>query len=190
MSVRKLTFCATCVALSVVTGFIRIFEFPFGGSVTLCAMLFIVLPAWFYGPAYGVASGLIYGLIKFAFSPYFVTLPQFLFDYIFAFVSMCVAGFFRDRKNGLITGYALAVTARWIMASIAGLIWVSLGSTAWEGWAPLPYSMAYNASYIFAEGAVTVFLLLIPAVRKALEKVKELSALNTKGGKDGLQKEA
>lgn len=175
MSVRKLTFCATCIALAVLASFIRIFQFPFGGSVTFFRMLFIVLPAWFYGPGYGFICGLIYGIIDFFISPYFVSVPQFLFDHIFAFSIMGVAGFFKNSRNGLIKGYVAGVVGRWIMASISGLIWVSLGSTAWDGWSPLPYSMAYNACYIFTEGAATVIVLLIPAVRDALERVKRLA---------------
>ena len=172
MSVRKLTFCAVAVALATVTNQITVFSFPFGGSVTLCSMLFIVLPGWFFGPVWGGCCGLLYGVLNFLFKPWFASFPQFLFDYIFAFSIMGVAGFFRHRKNGLLIGYSAAVVARWLMASIAGLIWVSLGSVAWEGWSPLPYSMAYNATYIFAEGIVTVILLLIPSVRKVLERLR------------------
>ena len=172
-SVRKLTFCATCIALAFVTGLIKIFRFPFAGSVTLFSMLFMVLPGWFYGFGYGLISGLVIGLLNFFISPYYVTIWQFLFDYIFAFSVMGISGFFRNSGNGLIKGYIAGVIGRWIMASIAGLIWVSLGSVAWEGWAPLPYTMAYNAVYIFAEGIVTVVVLLIPSVKNALEKIKK-----------------
>lgn len=175
MSVRKLSFCAMCIALAVVTGLIRIFSFPFGGSVTLCSMLFIILPGWLYGPSAGLICGLIYGMISFLISPYFVSFLQFFLDYILAFGIMGIAGFFRNMPNGLIKGYLAAVTGRWITASVAGLVWISIGSVAWEGWAPLPYTMTYNGIYIFAEAAVTVLLLLIPAVRNAFSKARELA---------------
>ena len=41
-----------------------------------------------------------------------------------------------------------------------------------EGWNPLAYSLAYNGAYIFAEGVITVIVLMIPAVSKALTQVK------------------
>ena len=63
------------------------------------------------------------------------------------------------------------------MATIAGLIWYSLGSTIWEGWSPIPYSMAYNIIYIGAEAILTLIILSIPAVRTALINVKK-AALN------------
>ncbi len=49
------------------------------------------------------------------------------------------------------------------------------GAYAWEGWAPLPYSLAYNAIYIFAEATVTVIILLLPPVKKALGSVKKMA---------------
>ena len=174
MPVKKMVTCAMCLALATVTGLIRLYQFPFGGAVTLCSMLFVMLPGWFFGPVYGVVTGLGYGIIVFLTEPYFMSVPQFLFDYVFAFSVMGVAGFFR--KKPLLWGYLAAVFVRWIMATIAGLIWVKLGYTAWDGWSPLPYSAAYNGAYIFTEAAVTAVVISIPAVKKALEWAKRTSA--------------
>lgn len=170
MSVKKMVTCAMCLALATVTGLIRIYQFPFGGSVTLCSMLFVMLPGWLFGPVYGVVTGLCYGLIDFITEPFFMSIPQFLFDYVFAFSVMGAAGFLR--KKPLLTAYLAAVFVRWIMATIAGLIWVRLGYQAWEGWSPLPYSALYNGAYIFTEAAVTAAVLAIPAMKKALDRVK------------------
>lgn len=172
MSAKKLAYCAICIALAFVLSLIRIFTFPFGGDITLCSLLFVVLPAWFFGVPAGTMCGLLYGLLNFLVNPYYVSFPQFLFDYVLAFSVMGLGGLFRSANNGLVKGYVLAVLLRWIMATIAGILWVSLGMTAWEGWDPLPYSMAYNAAYIFSEALATVLLLMIPAVRKPLEGVK------------------
>jgi len=172
MSVKKLVYCAMCVALAEVTGLIKIYQFPFGGSVTLCSMLFIVLPGWFYGWKWGTLCGLVYGVLQFLTQPYFLSVPQFILDYILAFSIMGVAGLVSEKKNGLLIGYVIAVAGRWLVATFAGLMWFAAGSTAWEGWSPLPYSMAYNGAYIFAEAAVTVIILIMPPVRKALTRVK------------------
>lgn len=175
MSARKLAYCAICIALAFILSLIRIFTFPFGGDITLCSLLFVVLPAWLFGVPSGVICGLLYGMLVFFISPYYVSFTQFLFDYVLAFSVMGLAGLFRNADNGLVKGYALAVFLRWVMATIAGIIWVSLGMTAWDGWHPLPYSMAYNAAYIFSEALATVILLMIPAVRKPLERVKSIA---------------
>ena len=175
MTAKKLAFCGMCIALAFVTSLIKLFAFPFGGEITLCSLLFIVLPAWFFGIPYGAVCGLIYGLLLFMMEPYYMTFWQFVFDYILAFSITGFAGIFRASNRGLIKGYILAVILRWVMATIAGMIWVSLGLTAWEGWSPLPYSMAYNAAYIFAEALITIILLLIPTVSHSLESVKKIA---------------
>lgn len=53
--------------------------------------------------------------------------------------------------------------------------WIFFGAYAWEGWDPLPYSLAYNAIYIFAEAAITVAILCIPPVKDALARVKKMA---------------
>ena len=60
---------------------------------------------------------------------------------------------------------------RYVFAVISG--WIFFGMYAWEGWAPLPYSLAYNACYIFGEAAITLVLIAIPAVSKGLMQVKK-----------------
>lgn len=70
-------------------------------------------------------------------------------------------------------GYIAGIIGRWVFAVISG--WIFFGEYAWEGWGALPYSMAYNACYIFAEGIVTVIILCIPAVAKALGQVKQMA---------------
>ena len=44
-----------------------------------------------------------------------------------------------------------------MFAVISG--WIFFGYYAWEGWDPLPYSLAYNAIYIFSEAAITLVIL-------------------------------
>lgn len=172
MSAKKLSFCAMSIALASVASLIRLYRFPFGGSVTLLSMLFVMLPAWFYGIREGIVCGLLYGILQYFMNPCFVSIPQFLLDYVLAFSVMGIAGLWKNRKNGLMIGYAFAVIGRWIIATLAGLAWVSLGYSAWEGWSPLPYSMVYNGAYIFTEGVLTEILLLIGPIRNALRVVK------------------
>ncbi len=49
------------------------------------------------------------------------------------------------------------------------------GAYAWEGWAPLPYSLAYNAAYLVPEAVVTLMLLFLPPVKKAMDQVKQFA---------------
>ena len=57
MSAKRLCFCAMGVALAFVTSYIKLFKFPYGGSMTLCSMLFIVLIANWYGVKTGILVG-------------------------------------------------------------------------------------------------------------------------------------
>ena len=69
MSAKQLVFCAMAVALAFITSYLKIFHLPWGGSVTLCSMLFIVLTANWYGPKTGVMVGLAYGILQFIQEP-------------------------------------------------------------------------------------------------------------------------
>ena len=177
MNIRRITVCSLCIALACVLSMIKLYQFPFGGSVTLLSMLVITLPAWIYGTKTGVLSGLLYGMLQFVLGPTVISIPQVLLDYVLAFSVMGVAGLVNSRKNSLVKGYSLAVIARWIIATLAGLAWVAAGTTAWEGWNPLPYSMVYNGAYIGAEAILTLIVISMPPMRKALEHIKS-SAIN------------
>ena len=89
---------------------------------------------------------------------------QLVVDYILAFGALGLSGLFTNAKYGLIKGYLAGVVGRYVFAVISG--WIFFGEYAWEGWAPLPYSLAYNGCYIFAEAAITIIILAIPAVRQ------------------------
>lgn len=175
MKMRRLTVCALCIALATILSMIRLYRFPFGGSVTLLSMLVITLPAWIYGVKTGTLTGLLYGLLQFVLGPTVISIPQVILDYVLAFSVMGVAGFVNNQKHSLIKGFSLAVIARWIIATLAGLAWVAAGTTAWEGWNPILYSMVYNAAYIFTEAIITIVVISTPPMKKALEHIKNQS---------------
>lgn len=171
MNARQLAFCAMCIALACITSMMKLYEFPFGGSITFFSMLFICLPGFFYGPATGIFTASAYGILQFLLGPYIFFPIQIIVDYLLAFGAIGVSGFFFKSKHGLIKGYIAGIIGRYIFAVISG--WIFFGEYAWEGWAPLPYSLTYNGIYIFSEAALTIIILLIPAVSKALSRIKE-----------------
>ena len=63
---QQLVTCAVALALAYVTSYIKIFKLPFGGSVTLFSMLFIVLIGYWYGIKVGILTGLVYGIFSFS----------------------------------------------------------------------------------------------------------------------------
>ena len=173
MSAKQLAFCAVALALAMVTSMIKLFRFPFGGSVTLFSMLFICLIGYFYGPGTGILTAVAYGVLQFILGPYIYTPIQVVVDYPLAFGALGLAGFFWKSKNGLLKGYIIGVVGRWVFSVISG--WVFFGEYAWDGWAALPYSLCYNGAYIFAEAIITIILISIPPVKKAINYVKNMA---------------
>jgi thiamine transporter len=171
LSVQQLAFCAVAIALGTVLSNIKVFSFPTGGSITLLSMLVICLPGYWFGLGAGILTGVAYGVLQMLVDPYILFPAQLVVDYLLAFGALGLSGLFCKRKHGLIPGYILAVLGRYTFAVLSG--WLFFGMYAWEGWNPLPYSLAYNAIYIFAEAGVTIVVLLLPPVRKALEMVKK-----------------
>lgn len=176
-STKQLVFSAIAMALALITSMIKLFEMPLGGSVTLLSMLFIVLIGYWYGPKAGLITGFAYGLLQFIIEPVFYTVPQLIVDYPLAFGALGLSGFFSNRKHGLQLGYIAGILGRLVFAWLSGVIFFASYASAYNMSAPL-YSLIYNGSYIFAEGIVTLIIISIPSVSKALAHVKQLARNN------------
>ncbi len=174
MGTKQLVFCAMALALAFITSYIKIFNMPWGGSVTLCSMLFIVLVGNWYGPKAGVLVGLVYGILQFIQEPYVLSFFQVCCDYILAFAALGVAGFFAKSKNGLIKGYIVAVIARGAFHALGGyLYWMDYMPENFPKALSSLYPILYNYSYLLVEGVITVIIICIPAVAKGLNRVKQ-----------------
>lgn len=176
LTTRQLVFCAAAVALAFVTSYIKIFQMPWGGSITLCSMLFIVLVGNWYGVQTGILVGLAYGILQFIQEPYVLSFFQVCCDYILAFAALGVAGFFAKSKSGLLKGYIAAVIARGAFHSLGGyLYWMDYMPDNFPQSLKSVYPIAYNYSYLLAEAVITVIIISIPAVAKGLNQVKKLA---------------
>ena len=174
MGTRQLVFCAMAMALAFITSYLKLFNMPWGGSVTLCSMLFIVLVANWYGPKTGVLVGLAYGILQFIQEPYVLSFFQVCCDYILAFAALGVAGFFAKSKHGLLKGYIAAVVARGAFHALGGyLYWMDYMPDNFPKALTSVYPIVYNYSYLLAEGIITVIIISIPAVSKALNRIKQ-----------------
>ncbi len=178
MGAKQLAYCSMALALAFVTSYIKpVPKMPYGGSVTLMSMLFIVLVANWYGTRAGVLVGFAYGMLQFLQEPYVLSLFQVCCDYVFAFAALGVAGCFRKRKNGLLWGYIAAVLARGFFHSLGGyLYWMDYMPENFPQALKALYPIIYNYSYLLAEGVLTVAVMKIPAVEKALERVRQSAA--------------
>jgi thiamine transporter len=170
LSVKQLTVSALCLALAFVLSNLKLFKLPMGGSVTLFSMFFITFIGYLYGPRVGLSAAFAYGLLQLIIDPYIISIPQLLCDYIFAFTALGISGFFCNSKYGMIKGYLLGIFGRFVFSVLSGVIFFA--AYAPEGMHPVVYSVLYNGSYIAAEGGLTVMVMLVPAVRAALNRVK------------------
>ncbi len=174
ISTRQLVFSAAAMALAMITSFLKIFEAPMGGSVTLFSMLFICCIGYWYGLRVGLMTGFAYGLLQLISDPYIVSLPQMVTDYLLAFGALGLSGLFSSQKNGLIKGYIAGVLGRYVFAFLSGLIFFASYAEGTGMSAPI-YSLAYNGSYLGCEAALTLVVLAIPAVSKSFAQVKRMA---------------
>ena len=173
LTVKQLAFCAMSLALGTLLSEIKIIDFPWGGSATLLSMLVICLPGYLFGLGAGLMTGVAYGVLQILIDPYILFPLQLVVDYLLAFGALGLSGLFANSKNGLLKGYLVGILGRYVFVVLSG--WIFFAEYAWEGWAPLPYSLVYNGIYIFAEAAITFVLLAIPAVRKGIGAVKKMA---------------
>lgn len=165
---RRLVEAALLVAIATVLSMIKIAELPYGGSITLASMLPIVLIAYRNGPAWGLCSGLVYGLIQQLlglknlsyFTAWYSILAIILLDYLVAFAVMGLGGVFRKtfrrQSSALMVGSLLGCFLRYLCHVISG-------ATVWAGLsiptqAALGYSFVYNATYMLPETIILVII--------------------------------
>ena len=167
---KKLVYSALGIALALVTSYIKLWEMPMGGSVTLLSMLFVCLIGYWFGLKYGLITGIAFGLLQFIIDPYMLSIPQVILDYPFAFGALGLSGLFCNKKFGLQIGYVIGVVGRFVCSTLSGVIFFA--DYAPEGMNPWVYSIAYQGSYIGAELVLTLIIISIPPVANALSLVK------------------
>lgn len=174
---KHLVFCAMAVALATVTSMIK-FQFPLfpkmGGSITLLSMLFICLTGYWYGLRTGLMTAFAYGCLQLILDPFIISLPQVFFDYFFAFGALGLSGAFCRAKHGLAKGYLLGVCGRYFFSFLSGIIFFGMYAGDYGMSAPV-YSFLYQGSYLVPEAAATLAVISVPAMKKALERVKGMA---------------
>lgn len=178
-STKQLVFSAAAIALGFITSYIKVIDMPWGGSVTLCSMLFVTLVGYWYGPKIGISAGFAYGILQFiqGGGGYILSPLQACLDYIIAFAALGLSGFFHNKKNGLITGYLFAIFMRGLFHTIGGyLYWMDYMPESFPQSLAFIYPIAYNYAYILVEGVATVIILLLPPVKDSMSRVKRLAS--------------
>ena len=168
-NIRALTESSIMIALSIVFGFVKLIDMPYGGSVTLASMLPIIIIAYRHGAGWGTLAALANSLVQLitglGYFSYFTTWQSIvalaLFDYIFAFAVFGLGGVFRKvmpQGAALSLGALLTSVVRYICHVISGAtIWAGLSIPSG---AALIYSFGYNATYMIPETIILVLAAL------------------------------
>jgi thiamine transporter len=168
---RMVTYGAVCIALSFVLSYIRLWHMPNGGSVTAASMLPMLLYGYMAGPLWGLIAGIAYAFLQCMQDSYFLSIPQFFFDYIFPFLAIStLSGIFKTGKKSLdiYLGFILAVIVRYACHVFAGIVF-------WADYAPynpVLYSLGYNA-FVFIDAIPCFILASIPSIQRLFKRISK-----------------
>ena len=187
------------VALGTVLSFIKPFDLPYGGSITLCSMLPIMFYGYRCGPKWGLAAGFVFSVLQLLFGlddlkgiSALMVVGSILLDYLLAFTVLGLAGMFRGKIRNNAAAFTLGclVLLRYVCSFLSGwLLWAQfmtvtdmqdfianfvpgLAEASGTGLA-IFYSLVYNGSYMIPEIVLTCvvgFLLMQFAGKQILEK--------------------
>lgn len=154
-----------CIALAFILSYIKLYEMPQGGSVTLASMIPIFMFAYAYGIAPGLMIGFAYGLLQFVQGGWFVHPVQFLLDYPLAFSMLGFAGIAKRLPDswGMIPGILIGTFLRFLCAFLTGVFFWGDGAGEQN---VLIYSAVYNGAYLIPETIICLCLSMIPQIRK------------------------
>ena len=164
-STRMLANASLCIALSFILSYVKLYEMPQGGSVTLASMLPVFMFAYAYGVGPGMAVGFAYGLLQFVQGGWFVHPIQFLLDYPLAFAMLGFAGIARKLPDrwGTIPGILLGTFMRFLCAFLTGVFFWGEGAGEQN---VLVCSAVYNGTYLIPESIICIVIAMIPQIRR------------------------
>lgn len=162
---RMMANASLCIALAFILSYVKLYEMPQGGSVTLASMLPIFMFSYAYGVAPGLILGFAYGLLQFVQGGWFVHPVQFLLDYPLAFAMLGFAGVAKKLPEswGMIPGIALGTILRFFCAFLTGVFFWGDGAGEQN---VLVYSAVYNGAYLIPETAICLIIAMIPQIRR------------------------
>ncbi len=170
---RMLCEAAVFIALAQILSYIKLYEFPNGGSVD-CAMLPVILFAVRWGAVSGTLAGFVYGLLQyFLGNGIAIDWTSMVADYLIAYLLLGLgAGLFRGRKYGVYFGTLCGCFLRFLAHYVVGaVVWgkympdVFFNRTMTSPWF---YSLLYNGSYMLID--TVMVLILFALLYKPLNK--------------------
>jgi len=167
---RMMANASLCIALSFILSYVKIYQMPQGGSITLASMLPLFMFSYAYGIAPGLIVGFAYGLLQFVQGGWFVHPIQFLLDYPLAFSMLGFSGIAKKMPNswGMPCGILIGVFLRFICAFLTGIFFWGDGAGNQN---VLIYSAVYNGTYLIPETLICMVLAAVPQIRHIVRKI-------------------
>ncbi len=170
---RCLAFAGITVAMSFGLSYVKLWEMPQGGSITLASLLPIMLFSYAYGVKKGVLVCFTYGILQAVQDPFIIHPAQFFLDYPIAFAGIGLTGLFAKKIKTPALAFSLggvcALAFRFISHLLSGIF--AFSAYAGEVGA-VAYSLAYN-SFVFIDGAIVIAVGISLLLSKSF--VKELN---------------
>lgn len=174
-NVENLVLAGVLIALGTALSFVKVFDLPYGGSITLCSMLPVMLFAYRAGTKWGLGAGFTFSVLQLLFGldalkgvSGATVVGSIFLDYLLAFTVLGLAGLFRGKiKNdpaAFTLGCFVAGMLRYVCSFLSG--WILWGEYADVNFSPILkgmsgqqlacfYSLVYNGSYMIPEILVT-----------------------------------
>ena len=182
---KRLAFAGICVSMSFTLAIIKFSPVQYGGSITLASFVPILIYAYVYGLADGLLVGLIHGLLNFIEVPYILTPTTFLFDYLLAFVGVGLMGLFGKMKRKekaclpLVLGCVCVFSVRFLSHLCSGMIfftenavWVSFPD--WAMGNAFIYSFIYQCIYVPADAIIATAVIIALCKTGVLDKLSQM----------------
>ena len=162
--VRVLVEAAMMIAIGTILSVLKLIDLPYGGGVTIAAMLPVIIISYRHGLGWGFLTGLVFGIIQQVLgldnlrwvTGWLSVVAVIVVDYLLAYTAAGLGGAFRKSMKqpyALMFGAILVCVVRFICHFITGVtIWRDLSRTAWQS---IVFSLGYNATYMIPEAIVT-----------------------------------
>ena len=174
---------AVATSISAICAVIPFLNLPWGGGITVCSMLPIIIVSYMYGVRWGLFTGGVYAMIQMilgnstvaalfiptddAFMGFSAAIAICLIDYVLAYTSLGLGGIFRKKiKNkalSLCLGALLALSVRFIYHVVSGYIFYGMYAEWFFGEADIVSSLGVSGWILteFSGNALSLIYSLI-----------------------------
>ena len=173
-STRRLVESAIMIAIGTV---LSMFPFTapwaYGGGITICSMLPLVIIAHRYGTKWGLFTAFVYSVLQLILgvsnvqyaTNFIMAVGIVLLDYTIAFtvigLSACFNGVIKNRLVSIVVGIVFTFALRFVCHFISGwIIWDALWPNE-MGLASPMYSLVYNGGYMLPETIITALVAVL-----------------------------